>query len=116
MVRIFKSLKHALNGFRAAYRFDKNFRLEVVWGFIFLVLFIYSMPPLEIYEILLLILAYVVVLIAELINTAFETAFAKLHPAYDRMIGASKDIAASAVLLGGFFGFIVVLFIFFNHF
>jgi len=29
MKRLFKSLKHALNGFRAAYVFDKNIRLEI---------------------------------------------------------------------------------------
>lgn len=115
MKRLIKSFGHALNGFKEAYISDKNVRFEL-WGVLILIGFIYVMPPLEIYELLFLILAYFIILIAEFVNTAFERAFAKLHPAYDKMIGASKDIAAAAVLLGVVFAGIVVLFILFNHF
>lgn len=109
-----QSIKHALRGFRKAYKNDTNFRLEV-WGGSLFIGFGYFLWPLEVYEILFLALSYILILTTELINTAFETAFKRLHPEHDEFIGASKDIAAAAVFSSAIFAGIVVSVIFFNN-
>jgi diacylglycerol kinase len=67
------------------------------------------MWPLTQTEILFLALSYALILITELQNTSFEKALDKLHPELHDDIGASKDIAAAAVLTAGLFALCVVL-------
>ena len=110
-----KSLLHALRGLKKAFTSDLNFRLEV-WGSLVFILFGYYMFPLLDYEILFLILSYFLILITELVNTAFEEALDKLHPEHDERIGASKDIAAAAVLMSVVFAAVVFVAIYLNHF
>jgi diacylglycerol kinase len=58
---------------------------------------------------LFLALSYALILITELQNTSFEKALDRLHPELHDDIGASKDIAAAAVLTAGLFALVVVL-------
>ena len=51
------------------------------------------------------------ILIVELINTAFEKMLERVHPDEHDIIGKSKDISAAAVLLAFIFA-IIVIFIF----
>jgi len=106
MRKIISSLIYAINGLRSAYKHDTSFRLEI-WGSLIFIVFVYASWPLEKYELLFLVLAYALILIAELINTAFERALEKLHPEHDALIGLSKDIAAAAVLVAIIFAIVV---------
>lgn len=99
VIKIFRSTKLALWGIIHAWRVDQSFRMEVVGGGI-VVLYgvgLWQLRPLSSTEILLLVIGYGLILVAELLNTAFETALGKLHPDHDEAIGKSKDIASAAV-------------------
>ncbi len=109
-----KSVGYALKGYRWAFKWDTNFRLEALGGLLFLA-FGYVLWPLKPYELLFLCLSYTLIITAELINTAFERALEKLHPGHDELIGVSKDIAAAAVLSAGIFAAIVWLIIAMSH-
>lgn len=99
---------NALNGFRSAYKGDWNFKLQV-WSGVFFLGFGYFMRPLSDTESFFLVLSYALILITELQNTSFEVALDRIHPGHHEDIGASKDIAAAAVLVAGIFAGIVVV-------
>ena len=65
--------------------------------------------PLRTYEFFFLVLSYILILAFELMNTAFERAFERLHPERHELIGRSKDLASAAVLLAILFAAIVAL-------
>lgn len=114
MQKIVKSIAHALDGFIVAYKRDKSFRMEVHGGVPF-VLMGFLLWPLRPYEFLLLALSFFLILIAELINTAFEHILERLHPERHELIGKGKDIASAAVLMTFVFAFIVVVTIALTH-
>ena len=114
LIKILKSFSSAFHGLRLAYKSDKSFKLEV-WASPILLIFAYFFWPLEYYEILFLALALLLIFITELINTAFERALERLHPDRHELIGVSKDIAASAVLVAVFFAGCVLLTIAYRH-
>lgn len=107
-------LFYALHGILHAIRHDRSFKLQFWGGGIFLVLFYYFTRPLSEVETFFLVLAFFMVLITELQNSAYEEALDRLHPDIDESIGRSKDMAAGAVLLAGLFFLIVVLYIIFT--
>ena len=109
-----KRFGNAFRGFCFAYTCDFNFKTQVWSGVLFLG-FGYLMYPLTETESLFLVLAYALILITELQNTSFETALDRIHPGHHSDIGASKDIAAAAVLMAGSFAVIVVLTILFHR-
>lgn len=112
--KILYSFLYGFKGLRHAYRYDQSIRLEFLGG-IALIAIAYVFWPLKVYEVLFLILSFALILIAELINTAFEQILERLHPEHHELIGAGKDIAAAAVLIAVLFAFIIVLFIIASH-
>ncbi len=99
---------YALKGYCTAFKSDINFRLQVLL-FLFYIVFGYLVWPLTKTEILFLAISYALIVITELQNTSFEKALDRLHPELHDDIGASKDIAAAAVLSAGLFAVLVVL-------
>ena len=114
ITKIFRSFVNAFKGLKYAYQDDKSFQLEV-FGSVILIFVGYIFWPLETTELLFLILSYLLILTTELINTAIEKAFEKLHPGHDELVGASKDIASSAVLMAFIFTAVVIVSIIINH-
>ena len=103
---ILKHLKRLLYAFKGIYyalKNDSSYRLQFYGVAAVTAIFMYLFEPLSNSEIQFLILAYVLILITELQNTAFETALDKLHPEIHDQIGRSKDMAAGAVLIAGLF-------------
>ena len=107
--KIYRSTRNALKGFRSGIENDESIRLELSVGLVVFVGLFVLFWPLRGLEILLLVLAYVLILITEFLNTAMETMLDRLHPVRHRMIGMSKDIAAAAVFLSFAFAGAVVL-------
>lgn len=99
---------YAFKGFCSAFKSDRNFRFQV-YAAPFYVIFGWLVWPLTQTEILFLALSYSLVLGTELQNTSFEKALDRLHPELHDEIGASKDIAAAAVLTAGLFVLVVVV-------
>ncbi len=103
-----RRLGFALRGIHYAIRTDKCFRLQW-YGVGSVVAFaILILTPVSSTELLFLILAYFLILITELQNSALEYALDHLHPETHDNIGRSKDMAAGAVFLAGLFLVVVI--------
>lgn len=107
IAKIYRSIAHAIRGLIYAYRNDKSFYMEIEGGILYIIL-IGLLWPISLIEFFFLTLSYVLILLAELVNTSLEVALRKLHPEKDSFVGASKDIAAGAVLVAFVFAVIVV--------
>ncbi len=109
VTKILRSAKFALAGLRHAYQGDKSFRMEIQYGFPIFLFVGYLLAPFQSWELLLYVFSYVLILLVELINTAFEKMLDRLHPEQHELIGKSKDIAAGAVALAYFFALITLV-------
>ena len=106
---------YVFKGITYAVRKDSSFKMQFYLGLIFVSSFGYYMKPLTQSEGIWLLLSWILVLITELQNSAFELALDKLHPERHENIGKSKDMAAGAVFIAGIFALIVVITITFNR-
>lgn len=115
IARIPRSFMYAIKGLRHAYKADKSFRLEVRLGipaYLFVGWLVWPLAP---WELLLLVLSYMLILTVELVNTAFEKMLDRVHPEEHELIAKSKDIAAAAVLMVFAFAIFVTLFLLYTH-
>lgn len=104
-----KRLQYASAGILFAIRTDYSFRIQLYLVGIVVVALIFIFSPVTQTEFLFVTLAYFLILITELQNSAFEAALDHLHPELHHNIGRSKDMAAGAVLLAAIFLIIVVV-------
>jgi diacylglycerol kinase len=102
---------HVFRGILYALRHDRSFQIQFFLGGVFVWVFSELMFPLTEIELAFLILSWVLVLITELQNTAFEAALDKLHPEMHEKIGRSKDMASGAVFIAALFALGVVTWI-----
>lgn len=98
-----KRFQYAIAGVIFAVRTDYSFRVQIYLGGTIVAILIYIFSPLTYTELMFLILAYFLILITELQNSAFEAALDHLHPELHHNIGKSKDMAAGSVFLAGLF-------------
>lgn len=98
-----RRLGFALRGIHYALRTDKSFRLQWYGVGSVIAFAIIILTPISGTELLFLVLAYFLILITELQNSALEYALDHLHPETHDNIGRSKDMAAGAVFLAGLF-------------
>lgn len=115
MKKIGRSIVFALKGLRHAYRDDKSFRMEVNYGLPVYLGLAWLLAPFESWELLLYTFSYILILLVELLNTAFETMLNHLHPGEHHVVGKSKDIASAAVFVSFIFAFIVVLVLWYSR-
>jgi len=109
MRRLFTKFSHPVRGLIHALKDDIGFQSQAIGGFIVLALATYFLQPLQPWEILFVALTYALILITEMQNSALEEALDEIHPEHQKNIGHSKDMAAAAVLLAGFFAAGVLL-------
>ena len=114
--KIIRSVKYGLRGLRHAYRADKSFRMEVTYGLVIYLAISWMLAPFAPWELMLYTFSYLLILIVELINTAFEKMLDKVHPEEHELIAKSKDIAAGAVLLAFIFAIIVIFILAYTRF
>lgn len=110
-----RSLRIGLKGLAHAYHIDKSFRMEVRYGLPVYLLLGWLLAPFTPIELLLFVFSYLLILIIELVNTAFEKMLDKVHPEEHELIGKSKDIASAAVLIAFLFALFVVMLLFYTH-
>ncbi len=99
----------ATAGIHYAVRTDKSFRLQWYGIGSLIAIMLYALSPLTATEFLFVLLAYFLILITELQNSALEYVLDHLHPETHDTIGRSKDMAAGAVLLAGIFLAVVLI-------
>jgi diacylglycerol kinase (ATP) len=95
--QIWRAFQWSMKGLRAAWRHEASFRLE---GYLFVILF-----PLGLWlgvgpiEKAILAGSLVLVLSAELLNSAVEAIVDKASPEFHELAGRAKDMGSAAVLL-----------------
>jgi diacylglycerol kinase len=110
MNRFRKSLKFAWHGLVYAFRYEKNFRIELfIAGGVIALAFFFGLTTLE-KSILLSISA--LVLVMELANTALERVIDMLKPRVHPYARVVKDVMAGAVLLVSFIAVLIGVLIF----
>ena len=95
--RLCRALVYSLHGLRAAWISEAAFRLEVILIIIALVVAVWL--PVTTTERALLILSSVMVLGAELINTAIESTINRIGPEMHPLSQKAKDIGSAVVLV-----------------
>lgn len=105
-----KSFGYAFDGLSYAFSTQRNFRLHTAAGVLTLLLgWHFHFSPAEM---VLLVLTISQVLIAELFNTAVETAIDLYSPEYHPLAKIAKNVAAGAVLVSACAALLVAAFLF----
>lgn len=108
--KFIKSFKYSYIGLKHAFRYEQNFRIMLILVFASLVpLMVW---PLEGWQKVAIIIAGVVMLSVELINTTIERMMDILLPASLEEIRIIKDVMAGAALTASIGWLIVVLVVF----
>jgi len=110
---LFRSFGYALRGIKFTLKNERNFQIEL-FAFLLNVLLIFWLP-LKSWEIVAILGACFLVLVAELINTAIEKLCDFVQPTYHIKIKMVKDISAGAVLITAFMALILGIIIYFPH-
>lgn len=109
--RTFKgSVKNCLDGISYITKNEKNFKREIVFGIIALILsYILKIDKIEFIIILTMIC---LVLTTEIINTAIERAVDLVTKEYHELARIAKDVSAGSVLVTSTFALIIGIIIF----
>jgi diacylglycerol kinase len=97
MKRFVRSVAHALKGLFYTFRNERNFQVELAVTGVVLLLMLWL--PLSVTEELILIVAIVLVLALELVNTAVERIMDILKPRVHPYARVVKDVMAGAVFV-----------------
>jgi diacylglycerol kinase (ATP) len=97
LARIWNALNYSLAGLRAAYKNEDAFRQEVLLALILIPIAIFA--PVGTIGRVLMISSVLIVLIAELLNSAIEAAIDRISLDHHRLSKRAKDIGSAAVLL-----------------
>lgn len=112
--RLHRSMRDAVRGLVFTFKNEQNFRIQILIAAIVLVAALIF--PLRVWEIILLILLVVLVLVMELLNTAFEYFSDLLKPRLHHYVYIIKDVMAAAVFLTAFGSAAIGIMIFLPHF
>lgn len=97
--RAFKAFGFAADGLRYAFLNEPSFLRIAVIEAVIAVLLGWYLWPLSAHEVALLLMAGVLVPIAEILNTSIEILVDMVHPGQDVRVKRIKDCAAGATLL-----------------
>lgn len=94
--KILNSFKYAIQGFFSAFKTERNMKIHILAMFVVIALGIWlKLNPIEW---CLIVVAIVIVISAELFNTAIETVVDMISPEKNEKAKIAKDISAAAVL------------------
>ena len=111
--RLLKSFADAVRGLTHVFKSEQNFRIQVLLGLFVFIAAAYF--PLHSWEVILLILLTLLVLLVEILNTAFEHFSDLLKPRLHHYVGVVKDIMAGAVLLTSLVALVIGIIIFYPY-
>ena len=112
--KILKSFVYAFRGLKTVWREEHNFRLGVVIS-VSIIALIYFFRFSYI-ESAIVIIAAILVLGAEILNTVIEDLCNKVEPSQDSAIGKIKDTMAAFVLIASIGAVFLVVISFLHHF
>ncbi len=94
--RLWRALFHSINGFRAAWREEAAFRLEIVVAVLLSAVCLYL--PFDTWLKAVILFSHALVLVAELLNTAVEAVVNMVTKEFHREAKKAKDAGSAAVL------------------
>ena len=97
ITRLIKATGYSLAGLRAAYQNEQAFRQEV-WLCLILIPLAFYLTDVSV-ERALLIGAWLLVMITELMNSAVEAVVDRIGDEWHELAGRAKDIASAAVMV-----------------
>ena len=110
---VHRSFINAFRGIFLMLKTERNFQIELAAFFINLFLIFYF--KLSTIDTVLILIASLAVLSAEIFNTAIERICDIIQPDFDKRIGFIKDIAAGAVVLMAAAAVIVGIFVYWKY-
>ncbi len=114
MKHLVRSFAHAIKGILFTLRSERNFQVEVAMaGVVFFLMFLL---PLSHFENIVLVIAIMLVLAFELVNTAIERVMDILKPRVHPYARVVKDVMAGAVFVISFGALLLGVIIFFPYF
>lgn len=108
-----KSFSHALSGLQTVFRTERNFRIHTAFG-LFVILSFYLFH-FERWEKVTLLILVGLVLVLELLNTAFEKSLDIFKPRLSEPVKIVKDILAAAVLIASLLSLVAGVIIYLPH-
>jgi len=114
MITAIKSFRYAVNGLKTVWKEEQNFKIEAFIGAI--VVFYSFYFSFTFTEKVFCIIAVVMVLVAEIINTIVEDVCNKIQPEQDSQIKKIKDMSAAFVLLTVIGSLAIGILVLVNHF
>ena len=114
MNRFIESFTHAFDGLYYVWKEERNFRIQIIIAI--LMILGMGISDFSYLEIGLVLVAIILVLTAETINTAFEDTLDKIEPNQNAIIGRIKDVAAGVVVLCVFGAIIIGIMVLLSHF
>ena len=111
---LIRSFEDAFRGLAFVWKEERNFRIQIYIALLVIVGGIWL--RFDYIEMALLVFAILLVLIAEVINTAFEDTMNKIEPNQDPLVGKVKDIAAGIAVLSALGSLVIGAIIFIHHF
>ena len=114
LTHLYMSFSDAFRGLKNTWREERNFRIGICISLlviIALIAFDFSYT-----DIVFAVFTMMLVLGAEVINTAFEDTLNKIEPNFDPAIGRAKDIAAGIVVLNVLGALIIAIIVVAHHF
>lgn len=113
MKRLIKSFYNAFRGLGFVLRYEKNFQIHLVIGFLTLIgAYLLKFSH---YDFILILMIIVFVLVAELLNTIIELLIDYINPNFNQRARLIKDVAAGTVLLMAISAVIIGFFIFYPY-
>ncbi len=110
MSTFLKSFGWAMNGLKAVWKEERNFRIHsVITVLVVIAAFVRDFVPLQW---VILIFTIALVLMGEIVNTVIEDICDKIQPEQDPVIGKIKDMMAAYVLISAVTAVIIGLFLF----
>ncbi len=95
--RILKAFTYSYDGFKAAFKSEAAFRQDIVFVIIMTIIALcFNMPA---WQQARLIASLLIVLLAELVNTAIETIIDRISEDYHELSKKAKDIGSLLVLI-----------------
>ena len=111
--KFFTSLKIAISGLRIVFKKEQSFRIQILIGIIVILFMIaLKLNPLEVS---ILVLAILLVLSLELINSQIEKFLDLIQPDHHLKVKIIKDISAAAVLVAALGAIVVGILILLPH-
>jgi diacylglycerol kinase (ATP) len=103
--RLCRALVHSLHGLRAAWDSEPAFRLEIF--LLIIALAVAAWLPVTTAERALLVLSSLMILGAELVNTAIESTINRIGPDIHPLSKKAKDVGSAVVLIALFQALVV---------